>query len=172
MHNAAAKVYRGEEFGNAGLLDYGRVRAYAETLVEEFDVRGVGQVDGVAAGDLSGGNLQKLVLGRELHRDPRALVAHQPTRGVDVGAIESIRTRLLDQRDAGTGVLLLSEDLDELFDLSDRLCVLYEGRVVFETTPAETTPEAVGLWMTGGPDETDSTARRADATPAADGGER
>jgi simple sugar transport system ATP-binding protein len=168
MHNATAKRYRDREFDGRGLLDYGSLRGYAEALVEEFDVRGVDSVDRVSAGDLSGGNLQKLVLGRELHRDPRVLVAHQPTRGVDVGAIESIRTRILDQRDAGTGVLLLSEDLDELFDLSDRLCVLYEGEVVFETTPADTTPEEVGLWMTGGPEgETTETTVEA---PATDGG--
>jgi simple sugar transport system ATP-binding protein len=172
LHNAGAKAYRDREFGGT-LLDYDGLREYATELIDSFDVRGVTDVGSIDAGDLSGGNLQKLVLARELDRDPRLLVAHQPTRGVDVGAIESIRTRLLDQRDTGTGVLLLSEDLDELFDLSDRLCVLYEGEIVFETTPADTTPEEVGLWMTGGPDEApagrDGTSERPDAT-AVDGG--
>ncbi|MFC7139070.1 ABC transporter ATP-binding protein [Halosimplex aquaticum] len=150
MHNAALKEFRGERFDDGPFLDYDELRSYAREVVDEFDVRGVHDVEEVAAGDLSGGNLQKLILGRELARDPDLLVAHQPTRGVDVGAIEFLRDALLDQRAEGTGTVLISEDLDELFDLSDRLLVLYEGEFVHETTPEEADRERVGMRMTGG----------------------
>jgi simple sugar transport system ATP-binding protein len=149
MHNAVMKDYRRPAFGDR-LLDYDAMRSYAEELVESFDVRGVRDVTEMVAGDLSGGNLQKLILARELSRDPDLLVANQPTRGVDVGAIEFVRETILDQRADGTGVLLLSEDLDEIFDLSDRILVMYEGSFVYETTPEEAARERVGLEMTGG----------------------
>lgn len=149
MHNAVMKDYRRSEFGDR-LLDYDAMRAYAEELVESFDIRGVSDVGEMRAGDLSGGNLQKLILARELSRDPDVLIANQPTRGVDVGAIEFVRKTILEQRGEGTGVLLISEDLDELFELSDRIAVIYEGEFVHEATPEETTPEEVGLEMTGG----------------------
>ncbi|AEM59434.1 ABC transporter (plasmid) [Haloarcula hispanica N601] len=150
MHNATMKDFRDGRFGDRPFLDYGELRKYAETLVEEFDVRGVSDVTETNAGDLSGGNLQKLILAREIYRDPDLLIANQPTRGVDVGAIEFIRETLLEQRKAGTGIILLSEDLDEIFDLSDRILVVYEGEFVYETTPAEADRERIGLEMTGG----------------------
>jgi simple sugar transport system ATP-binding protein len=149
MHNAVMKDYRRSEFGDR-LLDYDAMRAYAEELVESFDIRGVSDVAEMRAGDLSGGNLQKLILARELSRDPDVLIANQPTRGVDVGAIEFVRKTILEQRGEGTGVLLISEDLDELFELSDRILVIYEGEFVHDSTPEETSPEEVGLEMTGG----------------------
>jgi len=149
MHNATMKDFRSERFGGR-VLDYGELRAYAETLIEEFDVRGVHDVTDATAGDLSGGNLQKLILAREIYRDPDLLIANQPTRGVDVGAIEFIRESILAQREEGTGVLLISEDLDEIMDLSDRVLVIYEGELVHETTPEEADREYVGLQMTGG----------------------
>jgi len=149
MHNATMKDFRKGAFGS-GFLDYDALREYAETLVEEFDIRGVRDVTDATAGDLSGGNLQKLILAREIHRNPDLLVANQPTRGVDVGAIEFIRESILDQREQGTGVLLISEDLDEIMDLSDRVLVIYEGEFVHETTPEEADREYVGLQMTGG----------------------
>lgn len=149
MHNAVMKDYRRREFGDR-ILDYDAMRSYAEELVESFDVRGVSDVTEMVAGDLSGGNLQKLILARELSRDPEVLIANQPTRGVDVGAIEFVRRTILEQRADGTGVLLISENLDEIFDLSDRILVIYEGEFVHETTPEATTPERVGLEMTGG----------------------
>ncbi|WP_436927143.1 ABC transporter ATP-binding protein [Halosimplex amylolyticum] len=158
MHNAALKEYRDGRFDDGPFLDYDELRSYAQEVVDEFDVRGVHDVREVAAGDLSGGNLQKLILGRELARDPDLLVAHQPTRGVDVGAIEFLRDALLDQRAEGTGIVLISEDLDELFDLSDRLLVLYEGEVVHETTPEAADRERVGLRMTGGAADPDEAA--------------
>ena len=150
MYNATMKDFRDDRFGGGYFLDYDELETYAETLVEEFDVRGVRDTTEMLAGDLSGGNLQKLILARELYRDPRLLVANQPTRGVDVGAIEFLRETILDQREAGTGVVLISEDLDEIFDLSDRILVIYEGEIAYETTPAEADRERVGLEMTGG----------------------
>jgi simple sugar transport system ATP-binding protein len=150
MHNAALKELRDDRFDDGPFLDYDELERYAEEIVDEFDVRGVHDVREVPAGDLSGGNLQKLILGRELTRDPDLLVAHQPTRGVDVGAIEFLREAILDQRAEGTGTVLISEDLDELFDLSDRLLVIYEGEIVHETTPEAADRERVGMRMTGG----------------------
>ncbi len=166
MHNAVMKDYRRSEFGNR-MLDYDEMRAYAEELVESFDIRGVSDVNEMRAGDLSGGNLQKLILARELSRDPDVLIANQPTRGVDVGAIEFVRETILEQRGEGTGVLLISEDLDELFELSDRISVIYEGEFVHESTPEETNPEEVGLEMTGGRGlESESSGGAAVAEPA------
>ena len=150
LHNAAMKEYTGSRFGNAVRMDYGELREYAERLVDDFDVRGVDDVAETTAGNLSGGNQQKLILAREIDRDPVLLVANQPTRGVDVGAIEFLRKRILEQRKHGTGVLLLSEDLDELFDLSDRIVVIYEGEIVYESQPETTNRERIGLEMNGG----------------------
>ncbi|MEF8851720.1 MAG: ABC transporter ATP-binding protein [Haloarculaceae archaeon] len=147
MHNLMLKSYR--EDSGLGRLDYDRAAERARRLVSEFDVRGVRDVRTTPAGDLSGGNLQKLVLARELGRDPGVLVAHQPTRGVDVGAVEFLREAILDQRADGTGVVLLSENLDEVFALSDRILVLSDGEVVAETTPEEADRGTVGLWMGG-----------------------
>jgi simple sugar transport system ATP-binding protein len=145
--NAVLKNFR--EFSDNGMMDYDGVEAYAESLVEKFDIRGVPDT-GTATGGLSGGNLQKLIVGRELDGDPDVLVANQPTRGVDVGAIESLQNYILDQREAGTGVVLFSEDLDEILNLSDRVLVMYEGEFVYESTAEEVDHERVGLEMTGG----------------------
>jgi simple sugar transport system ATP-binding protein len=147
LHNLMLKNYR-EEI-SLGRLDYDAAAERAERLVSEFDVRGVRDVRTTPAGDLSGGNLQKLVLARELSRDPTVLVAHQPTRGVDVGAVEFLREAILDQRAEGTGVVLISENLDEVFALSDQILVLSDGEIVAETTPEEADRETVGLWMGG-----------------------
>ncbi|WP_340097726.1 ABC transporter ATP-binding protein [Salinibaculum salinum] len=155
MHNATMKGFDNGKFNHRSGLDYGELQSYAETLVEEFDVRGVDDVTSTPAGDLSGGNLQKLILAREIYRGPDLLVANQPTRGVDVGAIEFIREAILEQRNEGTGVILLSEDLDEITDLSDRILVIYEGEFVYETTPEEANRERLGLEMTGGGGEAD-----------------
>jgi simple sugar transport system ATP-binding protein len=173
MHNAAMKDFRDDQFGDSVLFDYGSVGEYASRLVDDFDVRGVSDVTDNCADDLSGGNLQKLILARELARDPDLLVANQPTRGIDVGAIEFVRERLLERRDQGTGVLLFSENLDELFDLSDRLLVMYEGEIVLRTTPEETNKKRLSVEMNGGgskrvsvPDDPPEAATRR----AADGG--
>ena len=173
MHNAVLKRYKSAAFGEGVRFDYESTAAYAETLVEEFDVRGVDDVSAAQAGDLSGGNLQKLILAREMDRDPDLLVASQPTRGVDVGAIEFIRKRLIEQRDRGTGVLLLSEDLDEIMDLSDRILVIYEGEFVHETTPEAADRRRLSLEMNGGEAGSQPTPNANDTKDtkvAADGG--
>jgi len=171
MHNLMLKEYRD---GGRGRIDYGAAADRAERLVEEFDIRGVRDVRTTPAGDLSGGNLQKLVLARELSRNPDVLVANQPTRGVDVGAVEFLRSAILDQRAEGTGVVLISEDLDEVFALSDRMAVISDGEFVAETTPDAADPETVGLWMGGEtePGSGDSTAGApTDAAARPDGGD-
>ncbi|CCQ37739.1 ABC-type transport system ATP-binding protein (probable substrate glucose) [Natronomonas moolapensis 8.8.11] len=159
-HNAAMKEFTDARFGGKTSLSYDELTAYAETLVEEFDVRGVDSVAETKAGDLSGGNLQKLILARELSRDPDLLIANQPTRGVDVGAIEFIREALLEQRQNGTGTLLISENLDEITDLSDRILVIYEGEFVHETTPEAADRDRIGLEMNGGGTGNDTDGRR------------
>jgi len=151
LHNAIVKDYRSNRFrrGPMGIgMDYGAARAHAESLVEEYDVRVPG-VD-VDAGNLSGGNLQKLILGRELDREPSVLVANQPTRGLDVGAIEDVRKQILEQRAAGTGVLLISEKFDEVMELSDRVAVIYEGEVVHEVGADDADRGNLGLYMSSG----------------------
>ena len=113
-----------------GWLFPGRLVERAKRLIEEFDVRGGGPF--TLAGALSGGNQQKLVAAREISRDPKALIAAQPTRGLDVGAIEYLHRRLVTERDEGRAILLVSLELDEIFSLSDRILVLYEGEIVGE----------------------------------------
>jgi len=162
MHNLLLKEYRQAARGR--ILDYDAAAERAEQLVAEFDIRGVRDVRETPAGNLSGGNLQKLVLARELSRDPSVLVAHQPTRGVDVGAVEFARNAVLEQCAEGTGVVLISENLEEVFALSDRILVLSDGAVVERTTPEATDRETVGLRMGG---ETDPTTT---PDPAATGG--
>lgn len=162
MHNSVMKRYGDEAFADGPWLDYDATADYAEDLVADFDVRGISDVTEINAGELSGGNLQKLILAREMARDPDLLVAQQPTRGVDVGAIEFIRERLVDQQAEGTGILLLSEDLDELFDLSDRILVIYEGEIVHEATPENATKRRIGMEMNGASSQPQSPSVAAD----------
>jgi len=129
-----------------GWLFPGRLVERARRLIKEFDVRGGGP--GTRASDLSGGNQQKLVAAREVARDPKVLVAAQPTRGLDVGAIEYLHRRLVEERDEGRAILLVSLELDEVMSLSDRILVMYEGRIVGEHTGA-VTEEEIGLEMLG-----------------------
>ena len=123
------------------------IREWAARLVKEFDVR-TPTID-VAARNLSGGNQQKVIVAREMGSKPKVLLAAQPTRGVDIGAIEFIHRRIVQERDAGTAVLLVSAELDEVRSLSDRIAVMYEGRIVSSESP-ETPEERLGLLMTGG----------------------
>jgi len=116
-------------------------------LIKEFDVRGGGPH--TQAGGLSGGNQQKLVVGREVSRDPKVLIAAQPTRGLDVGAIEYVHRRLVVERDEGRAILLVSLELEEILSLSDRILVIYEGQIVAEFPP-DASEEEIGLAMTGG----------------------
>jgi simple sugar transport system ATP-binding protein len=148
--NAIMKTYRSNEYDRIGGvgLDYAAATAYAEQIVEDFDVR-VPNVD-VRARDLSGGNLQKFIIGRELSRNPRLIVANQPSRGLDVGAIEYVQSVMLDQREANSGILLVSEDLDEVMELSDRVIVMYDGEFVYETTAEQANRDTIGAYMTRG----------------------
>jgi simple sugar transport system ATP-binding protein len=119
----------------------------ARRLIEDFDVRGGGPL--TRAGGLSGGNQQKLVAAREIDRDPKVLIAAQPTRGLDVGAIEYLHRRLVAERDEGRAILLISLELEEIMSLSDRILVVYEGQIVAEHT-GEVSEEEIGLEMLGG----------------------
>jgi len=147
VDNLVAKRYRQPSIGGRVLVSPERARRAAEDLVGRFDIR-VGSVDAPAA-TLSGGNLQKVVLARELSADPALLVAAQPTRGLDVGAAEAVRRLLLEQRDAGRALLLISEDLDELLALSDRIAVVHAGRINGEFAAPDFDVHEIGLRMAG-----------------------
>ena len=124
-----------------------RLVDWARKVLKAFDVRGGGPE--TLASALSGGNQQKVVIAREVERDPRVLIAGQPTRGLDVGAIEFVHRRLVEERDEGRAVLLVSLELEEILSLSDRVLVIYEGRIVGEYGP-DVTEEELGVAMTGG----------------------
>jgi ABC-type uncharacterized transport system ATPase subunit len=145
--NLALHDYGKRPNSRFGWLFPGRLIALARRLLREFDVRGGGPT--TRAGALSGGNQQKTVVAREVGRDPRVLVAAQPTRGLDVGAIEYVHRRLVEARDKGKAVLLVSLELEEVLSLSDRILVMYEGRIVGEFPP-DVSEEELGIAMTGG----------------------
>jgi ABC-type uncharacterized transport system ATPase subunit len=148
-YNMVLQRYFEPEFtGKSGFLRRGAIRRYAEKLIDQYDVRS-GQGAATMARSMSGGNQQKAIVAREIDRDPRLLVAVQPTRGLDVGAIEYIHKQLVKQRDAGGAVLLVSLELDEVMDVSDRILVMYEGEIVGELDPKKTTVEELGLYMAG-----------------------
>ncbi|HEX2287458.1 MAG TPA: ATP-binding cassette domain-containing protein, partial [Gaiellaceae bacterium] len=133
--------------GTFGLLFIKKIKELAARLIKLFDIR-ARSVD-VTASTLSGGNQQKLILARELETDPRLLIAAQPTRGLDVGAIEFVWKQILDQKAAGRAVLLISAELDEIYALSDRIVTLYEGKITGEFPP-DAEPEEIGVGMLGG----------------------
>ena len=145
--NLALHDFRAPPASTHGILWPGRLIARARGILQEFDVRGGGPT--TPAGALSGGNQQKVVIAREVSRDPRLLVAGQPTRGLDVGAIEFVHRRLVEERDEGRAILLVSFELDEIRSLSDRILVMYEGRIAAEFAPDADEAE-LGLAMTGG----------------------
>ena len=132
----------------AGFLKRKSIRSYAEKLIEQYDVRS-GQGPVTMARSMSGGNQQKAIIAREIDRNPELLIAVQPTRGLDVGAIEYIHKQIVNQRDAGKGVLLVSLELDEVMNVSDRILVMYEGEIVGEFDLKEVTVEELGLYMAG-----------------------
>ncbi|MBQ3159041.1 MAG: ABC transporter ATP-binding protein, partial [Clostridia bacterium] len=148
-YNFILERYFEPEFtSKAGFLRRGNIRKYAEKLIDQYDVRS-GQGPITIARSMSGGNQQKAIVGREIDKDPELLVAVQPTRGLDVGAIEYIHKQLVAQRDAGKAVLLVSLELDEVMDVPDRILVMYEGEIVGELDPKKTTQEELGLYMAG-----------------------
>ena len=132
----------------AGFLRRDNIRSYAEKLIEEYDVRS-GQGPITAARAMSGGNQQKAIIAREIDKSPELLVAVQPTRGLDIGAIEGVHSHLIAERDKGKAVLLVSLELDEVMDVPDRILVMYEGEIVGELDPKKTTQEELGLYMAG-----------------------
>ncbi|CAN5659290.1 ABC transporter ATP-binding protein [soil metagenome] len=134
-------------FGNGRRIDYRKAEEVTRELMEKFDVRAPGPQ--TAARSLSGGNQQKLIIARELHREPSVLLAVQPTRGLDVGAIEFVHSQIVAERDRGRGVLLISFDLDETLDLSDRILVIYHGRIVGEFAGETVNRAELGLLMGG-----------------------
>jgi len=134
-------------YSRATFLDFKAIDAHAAELVESFNVKTPGTDTPLK--NLSGGNIQKLIMARELSRQPSVVIAAQPTRGVDIGASEYIHQRLLEQRAAGTAILLISEDLDEIRAISDRIAVIYEGKIVGIVDGRATSAEEIGLMMTG-----------------------
>ncbi len=149
VENFALQDYYKPEFGKGGMLNWHHVEEYSKRLIKAFSVKAPTCFE--LAQNLSGGNQQKVVIAREVSRDPKLLIAMHPTRGLDVGAIEYIHHKLIEQRDNGIGILLVSTELEEVLKLSDRIAVMYEGRVMGIVTPAETTVEEMGLMMGGKP---------------------
>lgn len=148
-NNMVLQRYFEEKFvSKFGMLKKKEIREYADRLIEEYDVRsGQGAVTTTRA--MSGGNQQKAIIAREIDKNPDFLIAVQPTRGVDIGAIEFIHKELIQQRDAGKAVLLVSLELDEVMDVPDRILVMYEGEIVGEFDPKNVTMEELGIYMTG-----------------------
>ena len=131
-----------------GFIKRDAVREYANQIIGQYDVRS-GQGPVTVTRSMSGGNQQKAIIGREIDRGCPLLIAVQPTRGLDVGAIEYIHSQLVAQRDAGKAVLLVSLELDEVMNVSDRILVMYEGEIVGELDPKATTVQELGLYMAG-----------------------
>ena len=146
--NMVLQRYKEPQFQHGGFIRRDAVREYADRLIEQFDVRS-GQGAVTIARSMSGGNQQKAIIAREVDRDKPLIIAVQPTRGLDVGAIEYIHKQLVAQRDAGKAVLLVSLELDEVMSLSDRILVMYEGQIVGELDPKQTTVQELGLYMSG-----------------------
>lgn len=147
-NNIVLQRFREGRFQKMGFINRPAVREYANSIIEQYDVRS-GQGPVTTTRSMSGGNQQKAIVGRELDRGNPLLIAVQPTRGLDVGAIEYIHSQLVAQRDAGKAVLLVSLELDEVMNVSDRILVMYEGEIVGELDPKQTTVQELGLYMAG-----------------------
>lgn len=147
-YNIVLERYWQPEFTSKGFLNKKAIRAYSDRLIEEYDIRS-GQGSATIARSMSGGNQQKAIVAREIDKDHKLLIAVQPTRGLDVGAIENIHSRLIERRDQGDAVLLVSLELEEVMNLSDRILVMYEGEIVGELDPKKTNVEELGLYMSG-----------------------
>ncbi|MEG1523468.1 MAG: ABC transporter ATP-binding protein [Clostridia bacterium] len=145
--NFVLQDYYKKQFGKGGLLNWKYAGQYSQKLIDDFSIKTPSQQE--LAQNLSGGNQQKVIVAREIGRDPKVLIAMHPTRGLDVGAIEYIHGRLIEQRDNGVGILLVSTELEEIMKLSDRVAVMYEGEIMGIIKPSETTIEQIGLMMGG-----------------------
>ncbi|HGL7829369.1 TPA: ABC transporter ATP-binding protein [Streptococcus pneumoniae] len=146
--NIALQTYYKEPHSKNGILNYSNITSYAKKLMEEFDVRAASEL--VPAAALSGGNQQKTIIAREIDRDPDLLIVSQPTRGLDVGAIEYIHKRLIEERDNGKAVLVVSFELDEILNVSDRIAVIHDGKIQGIVSPETTNKQELGVLMAGG----------------------
>jgi general nucleoside transport system ATP-binding protein len=160
--NLVLQRYWEPRFQKGGFIRFDAVREYADCLIDQYDVR-VGQGADTMVRSMSGGNQQKAIIAREIDKNPELLVAIQPTRGLDVGAIEYIHKQLVAQRDSGKAILLVSLELEEVMNVSDRILIMYEGEIVGEFKPRETNVEQIGLYMAG--------AKRSSQVGSAPGGE-
>lgn len=147
-YNLVLQRYFEPQFSQHGFLKFEEIEKYSEKLIEQYDIRS-GQGSKTIARSMSGGNQQKAIIAREIDKDPDCLIAVQPTRGLDVGAIEYIHKQIIRERDEGKAVLLISLELDEVMNLSDRILVIYEGEIVGELNPKEITVQELGLYMAG-----------------------
>ena len=147
-NNMVLQRYWQPEFQKGGFIRSDKVREYSDKLIAQYDVRS-GQGSSTIVRSMSGGNQQKAIVAREIDRSPHLLIAMQPTRGLDVGAIEYIHKQIIAARDEGKAVLLVSLEMDEVLDVSDRILVMYEGEIVGELDPKTTTAEEIGLYMAG-----------------------
>lgn len=148
QENAVLQTYYDRKFQNFGFIKFGAVREYAKKLIKQYDIRSPREEDSIVR-NMSGGNQQKVIIARELDRNPEVIIAVQPTRGLDVGATEYIHKQLIAQRDQGKAVLLMSLELDEVMDVSDRILVIYEGEIVADLNPKEISVKELGLYMAG-----------------------
>ena len=146
--NFILQTYYQQPFSKGGILNRQAIREQSEMLIQRFDVRS-GQGSQTITRSMSGGNQQKAIIGREVVRSPKLLIAAQPTRGLDVGAIEYVHRELIEERDKGRGVLLISLELDEILNVSDRIAVIYEGEIVGILDAAKTNEQEIGLLMAG-----------------------
>ena len=146
--NIALQTYYKEPLSKKGILNYTNIIDYAKKLMQEFDVRAASEI--VPASALSGGNQQKAIIAREIDRNPDLLIVSQPTRGLDVGAIEYIHKRLIQERDNGKAVLVVSFELDEILNVSDRIAVIHDGKIQGIVTPETTNKQELGVLMAGG----------------------
>ncbi len=148
FENSVLGIHRNAPFSKGIVMNYKEIRKHCDELIREFDIR-TPNAD-VNAQSLSGGNQQKLIAAREISKDPELLIAAQPTRGLDVGAIEYIHKRLVGERDKGKAVLLVSLELDEILSLSDRIAVMYDGKIVDILDREDATEQKLGILMAGG----------------------
>ena len=148
QQNAVLQSYFDKRFQNKGFIKFNEVREYAKKLIGQYDIRS-SQGETTVVRQMSGGNQQKVIIAREIDRNPELIIAVQPTRGLDVGAIEYIHKQLVNQRDSGKAVLLVSLELDEVMEVSDRILVIYEGEIVADLDPKNLTVQELGLYMSG-----------------------
>jgi simple sugar transport system ATP-binding protein len=159
--NVVVTSYQKPPYSSKGVFRFGKVRELAQQIIDAYQVRSARVGEPIRT--LSGGNLQKIVLGRELKGDPKLIIANQPTRGLDVGSIEFVHKTLVEERDKGAAVLLISVELDEIMALSDRIIVMFAGKIVGEMTRADATEETLGLLMAGASRDPAELAEKAEA---------